>query len=71
MSQKTHAKIQVVIYWLTVSEKCYINMGQTLNCCVVMTAGKGKNLTKYADHIILNEETNQLHSKHMLIMLNT
>jgi hypothetical protein len=42
-----YAKFLVVIHWLILSEKCYINMGQNLNCCIVMMGGKGGNSKKH------------------------
>jgi hypothetical protein len=45
------AKLQVVIHWLILSEKCYINIGQYLNHYVVMMDGKGGNSKEHTQKI--------------------
>jgi hypothetical protein len=37
MFHEMYAKLRVVIHWLILSEKCYINMDRNLNRCVVVT----------------------------------
>lgn len=57
--QETSAKLQVIVCWLTLNDKCYINVGCKTQPCVVTC-----NVRWYVTYLLkrLADRNNVLHS---------
>lgn len=57
--QETSAKLQVIVHWLTLNDKCYINVGSKTQPCVVTC-----NVKCYVTYLLkrLVDRNNVLHS---------